>query len=289
MSMTLMYGARGFADATLGQASGEACVGFYRILFQVSMQVFGADPPADLRDLRMDVTLPGHTPARVGRLLPEPQFLPIRSYPQARPTQAAFALELDAARLEGLEAARNGGDVKLQLTWLSTIADPNGTLYHDSRPEPFEINQTSWIKVLNQLGYAKLMLLEVPLFDGLGTAFGEAAAHLRKARDAMLRGEYREAVGCCRDVIEALTRALGDKDEQLKKLLDDTRALDKADRLRLVRQALKVLTHPARHADEVAAAIDWTRTDAAAVITMTAAIMQELAAPGARTLAATVV
>jgi len=164
-------------------------------------------------------------------------------------------------------------------SWLSTIADPSGTVHYDNRGEPFEVNQTSWIKVLGQLGYAKLMLLEVPLLDGLGPAFDEASGHLRKAKAAMLRGEYREAVGCCRDVIEALTRALRDKDEQLAKLVTNTRELDKAERLRLLRQALKVLTHPARHADEVAAAIEWTRTDAVAVITMTAAVMQELAAP----------
>lgn len=255
--MTLMFGARGFADATIGQTTGEACLGFYRIQFQVN--------------------------------LPEPQFLPVRSYPHAHPTHAVFTLELDADRLEAIEAARNGGDLMLQLTWLSTIADSAGTVHHDNRPEPFEINQASWIKVLNQLGYAKLMLLEVPLFDGLGPSFSEAAKHLRKVKAAMLPGEYREAVGCCRDVIEALTQPLGDKDEHMTKLVGNTRELDKAGRLRLLRQALKVLTHPARHADEVAAAIEWTRTDAVTVITMTAAVMQELAAPGARTLAAAVV
>jgi len=293
---TLVYGALGFAEASIGQVSGEACLGFYRLLFQVTLQVHGSDGlkrfqvgdgthPAELRDLRIDIKLPGRTPARVGRLHPEPRFLPVRAFPDASSVKGAFAIELSADRLEALEAARNGGDLTLELAWLSAIADGLGTVHHSNRDEPFVVGQSDWIKVLGQLGYAKLMLLEVPLVEGLGPAFADATGHLMKAKAAILRGEYREAVGCCRDVIEALSLALGDKDEQLAKLLANTRELDKAGRLRLVRQALKMLTHPARHADAVAANIEWTRTEAVAVVTMTAAIMQTLAAPDARTLA----
>jgi hypothetical protein len=37
-----------------------------------------------------------------------------------------MALELDAVRLEAIEAARNGGDLMLQVAWHSTIVDVNG-------------------------------------------------------------------------------------------------------------------------------------------------------------------
>lgn len=209
--------------------------------------------------------------------------LPIRSYETGAHSQRlTLGMDLSRAQLEALEVARNGGDLPLLLTWWAAIADVTGTVHHGNWLEPYEINQSSWIKVLGQLGYAKMSLLEVPLLDSLGPEFAAASGHLSKAKEAMLRGEYREAVGCCRDVIEALSLALGDRDEQLARLVGNTRELSKAERLRLLRQALKVLTHPARHADEVAAAIDWTRVDAVSVITMTAALMQELAAPGAR-------
>jgi hypothetical protein len=141
--------------------------------------------------------------------------------------------------------------------------------------------------VLDRLGYAKLILLEIPIFDELGSRFQDASDHLRRARTAMLRGEYRDAVACCRDVIESLSRALGDSDERIKKLVENTYVLDKPDRLRLVRQALKIFTHPAKHADEVAASFEWTREDAMAAIGMTGSLMRALVASGDRTVAAT--
>lgn len=199
-----------------------------------------------------------------------------------------LAMDLDAVRLEAIEAARNGGDLMVQVTWQSAVADVDGTIHHSSHDEPFKINQSTWKDVLDRLGYAKLMLLEIPMFDGLGPQLQEASDYLRKARTAMLRREYREAVGCCRDVIESLMRALGDSDVKIARLIANTHDLDKAERLALLRQALKVMTHPARHADEVAASFEWTRDDAMAVIGMTASLMRALVAPGARTLVATI-
>jgi hypothetical protein len=290
MTTPLTFGAYGFADATPGALTGEAGLGFYRLQLQVKLQIHGIDGDpgraAELRDLRVDVSMAAPNQQRLGRLTPEPRFLPLRNYDRASSFEGSLAMDLDVARLEALEAVRNGGDLMLELSWHSAIADSNGTVHHSTHDEVFEVLQSNWIRVINRLGYAKLMLLEVPLLDGLGPTFSEAVGHLRNARSAMLRGEYREAVGGCRDVIEALTRALGDKDEQLAKLVGNTRDLDKADRQRLLRQALKVLTHPARHADEVAASFEWTRIDAITIIAMTASVMQMLTAPGARTIVA---
>jgi hypothetical protein len=95
----------------------------------------------------------------------------------------------------------------------------------------------------------------------------------------MLRGEYREAVGQCRDVLESISRGLRDKDQQPTKPQQEW---TKAERLQRVRSAMRLFTHPARHVDEVTATFEWSRIDAASTITMCAALLQELAAPGAR-------
>lgn len=60
------------------------------------------------------------------------------------------------------------------------------------------------------------------------------------------------------------------------------REMDKAKRLRLLRRAARVFTHPARHRDEVTASFEWNRIDAASTISIVAALLNELAAPGAR-------
>jgi hypothetical protein len=58
--------------------------------------------------------------------------------------------------------------------------------------------------------------------------------------------------------------------------------MSKADRLPVVRRALKLVIHPARHQDEVTVSIDRSRTDAAQMITMVTAFINEMDAPGAR-------
>ncbi len=93
----------------------------------------------------------------------------------------------------------------------------------------------------------------------------------------MLRGKWREAVGCCRDVLESLQAAIGDRDTKDgtldNLLLEGARTMSKEERLRLVRRALLTYCHPARHADPNAASIEWDRADAVAAITVVSALL----------------
>jgi hypothetical protein len=94
----------------------------------------------------------------------------------------------------------------------------------------------------------------------------------------MLRGHFKDAVGTCRDVLELVSSALNDEKEQapesIKSLFEGTREMDKEQRLRVVRRSLKILTHPARHADQVSTSVEWGPLDASSVIMMTAALLQ---------------
>ncbi len=96
----------------------------------------------------------------------------------------------------------------------------------------------------------------------------------------MAQGEYREAVAACRDVLEEVSRAL--KDDRIQLNGKEQRDWDKAERLLQLRRALKVVVHPAKHRDEVSAAIEWTRRDAISIVTMTSAVLVGLSAEGAR-------
>src|ERR1700694_4143409 len=98
LTVPLMFGAYSFAEASAGALTGEACLGFYRLQLSVTLQVHGTDGDprrsAELRDLRIDLALAAQTPGRIGRLLPEPRFLPERNYPQASSPQGTFTMEL---------------------------------------------------------------------------------------------------------------------------------------------------------------------------------------------------
>ena len=124
------------------------------------------------------------------------------------------------------------------------------------------VNQSAWIEILEQLDYQRTMLIEVPILnDGItDPRFSEARKHLQTAQTHLLGGHYRDAIGACRDVMEALTTVLNDEKDQLPEGIsawfDSTRLMGKKERVHLVRRAFKILTHPARHADQVATAID---------------------------------
>jgi len=60
------------------------------------------------------------------------------------------------------------------------------------------------------------MLLEIPILDEkVSPRFPEAAEHLRTAQTHLLRGNFRDSVGACRDVMESLSKALSDDQYQL--------------------------------------------------------------------------
>ena len=58
--------------------------------------------------------------------------------------------------------------------------------------------------------------------------------------------------------------------------------MTKGERLRVLRRALILVTHPARHRDQVTVAFDWSRIDSAQMIAMVAAFLTEMGAPDAR-------
>jgi hypothetical protein len=58
-------------------------------------------------------------------------------------------------------------------------------------------------------------------------------------------------------------------DPDAERLFVNSRA--KTNRLRVVRRALKLGTHPAKHRDQVSVGMDWSRIDLAQMIAMVAA------------------
>jgi len=141
------------------------------------------------------------------------------------------------------------------------------------------ISQSDWISVFAELEYARTLLLELPVADArIDPELAEAANFLSRAQQSMVRGEYREAVGLCRDLLAEVGKALlrGPEAE-----FTDLRAKDKSQRLSLVRRALKVFTHPARHRDDVSTRFEWSRRDAVFCVTCVSALLNELNAPDA--------
>ncbi|MEW6683522.1 MAG: hypothetical protein AB1451_11470 [Nitrospirota bacterium] len=272
-----------FADLDLKGLVGGQGLGFHRLIAQVDVTTHSKQPGEDVAVTNIGGELrvrgrsePEHV---VGYMRRQGQEVPLATGQYTYKTNVPLEIELDARRVDAIERVRLGGDLFFSL---SLFGVAHGGRDRITQPVPvtlqYRANQGTWIEILGQMGYRKTILLEIPVLeDDVNPQFPQAAEYLQTAQTHMLRGHFRDAVGACRDVMESLSTVLNDDGvqppEAIKSWFEGTRAMGKEERLRIVRRALKILTHPARHADEVSTAIEWGPADARGAIVMAAALL----------------
>jgi hypothetical protein len=195
--------------------------------------------------------------------------------PDRRPANILkeMATETDPQRLEALEELRRGGGVNFMLDLDPVVIIETRPLQLPRTQLRMAVSQSDWLVVLSQLGHSRKMLFEVPI-PGSGSQRELHAARnfLAQAELAFQRGEYRDSVARCRDVLETLSKVYGDRAEVDAEDFSNLRAKDKEARFRLVRRALQKLADLAHHADESPTPTEWNRADASAVLAMVAAV-----------------
>lgn len=273
--MSFTTNSKVFAEAEISGLQGEAGLGFHRLTVRLKINIH-PKPQAEqvlLIDLggELSVELPGGIRKSIGRLDPR-GGLPLQNREYVWSTEIRLDIEMEPRRIEALEEVRAGGGLGLSIYLNGMALDHNG--YHQvSDNLSYRVNQGTWIEILGQLGFARIMLLEVPVPDDvINPALAKAVKHLQQAHGQMLSGHDREAVGCCRDAIEAIQVALGDSTASA--FPANKRDWDKHHRLRALRQTLIEVCHPARHADEVSARFEWNRDDSLSMISMVAGLIR---------------
>ncbi len=273
-----------FADLDIGSINGSQGLGFYRLQFQV--KVATRDKPEEQKitvtNLAGDLSVSGKngTQHYLGYVWRQGVNSPLTTYPQVGTHYITFEIELDAPRIDALERIRLGGDLNFYLNLHGVV----NTTQWGAQPSNqiklcYPANQSTWIKILEQIGFRNTLLLEVQLLPEMSNpVYANAIKHLQNAQTQMLQGHYRTAVGECRDVLESLSAVLEDEKEQtpemLKSWFSDTQNMGKEQRIRLMRRAFKVLTNASKHADSNAASIEWGATDARTAINMAASLFQ---------------
>ncbi len=271
---------RTWGEGSLVDVRGSSGLGFYRLSFDVRFHIEGAEDAAAERlvSLFADIAL-GSRP--LGRAVALQQQLPVRPVGWGMSSQLVLDMDLDRSRLEALEDVRNGADLQLSLMVYSTLEDASGNTRPHTQQMNHTINQGVWVRILEAMDYQKRLLLEVPVPDVQAPpGLKDAVNLLARAQDAMARGDYRDAVGGCRDVVERIDSALKLTVDQA--VFENNREKTKSERLKLIIRGLKVFTHPAKHSDDVSVTIEWNRIDASFAISAVAAVIAELSAPGAR-------
>lgn len=194
--------------------------------------------------------------------------LPIIHRPKSYPRQIDFAGTLTDVQVAGLEAARVGEQLELEITIHATLANSPELEWPVQRAhERLMLSRGQWEPTLELLGAALVVPLLVPLVPDHPTGTrAQAARHLQTARKALLDGKPEEAVRVARMAIE--TRWPPHPGKQAAGGPKKERSLE--ERFDVMRQAVLDVAHGAAHPGIPA----YTMADARAVVAAVAALLQ---------------
>lgn len=202
-----------------------------------------------------------------------PVFVPDGSG-ELHPRRWELTAHLTTTQLESVEQARSGAGLELLL-------DVNGLVVGDeesggvSGQLRFRVEAGLWGRVLEQMQFAKMLVILIPLDQTGSSRVDKAGERLERALGAVSAGRYRDAVRECRDLIEALYSHEHQEFSEFRPQFPKQREASYAARLYGIRQAILMLTHAAAHDDEVARTFRWERRDALAVIGLLGSLLQQ--------------
>jgi len=205
--MDLWYENSKLAHVRVAGMNGSSGIGFFRLMVHLEFIFTSGGDEATLFPLTGRLAVGNRD---VGHLF-SPAAELTKATPRDYPDTKVLYIDLDRSRIEALEAIRNGGALSLDVHVAGqVISKQHGLCSLRDASDSYQLNQSGWIDILRQMGYGETMLIEVPVTDGIG----KTTEYLAAAQKAIGLGHYREAVGACRDVLEALSMGVGDSDER---------------------------------------------------------------------------
>ncbi len=267
-----------FAELGIDAVRGAPGVGFYRLMCQVKVSTRPREEDrVVVTDIEAELWMMGADRKKhcIGVLDQRGRRIPVETYGYSHPMQVGLELELDGTRLEAIERLRLGGKVKFSLDVMGLAHLADGRIVPVRAKLDYEVPQSRWVEILEEMGYRRTMLLEIPMPAREESASLEKVAeHLQSARQHLLNGRFRDAVAACRDVLESLAAELHDEEEMKNVSFARLPGKNKQERLRVLRKALISLAHAAKHSDSAAASIEWNYLDAQCMVIMAASVVR---------------
>lgn len=274
--MSITWNSSIVADATFRGVHGFQAAGAYLLRLSVGFAVTNwpqdeSKPTVLLTAASVQVEQGGQA-LLLGHAIPETP-VPFKVGAYSQPTAILYELLLSPAAIEALEHLRGGESIQFRLKIQAHLTRGAETLATNDEVL-CSVPQSDWIAVLEQMGYRKTLLLELPIPQGDEGSVPQR--HLETARGHILRGHYEDAVASCRKALEGWTTLRGEG-EGVKKARDTKRSASRSltlyERELLVRDAATNFADLAHHADEVANAESYSREDAAMMVAIAAAIL----------------
>ncbi len=212
--------------------------------------------------------------------------------PAGKTGQGAFNIALPADVIKYIEERRAGGDVKL---WVSsrvlvsrvitvndvkTLEVPFETQFINGGSGRFEhvIPQSEWIKILKNLLWSELEVLEIPLSRIRSIPLlARAVSRFEDAQECHRRGDWEESMLNCRKAFEAIVQDATEQSNMKKAnqaLILIMGEGAKADRLNELAKSLGNFLHLARH--ENLPDITIKRADSELALLLTGAMLSYL-------------
>lgn len=213
----------------------------------------------------------------------EPRVLPLRGYPVSEQLLVSTSDE----QLIALDQARGDGEFSLVLTLQLTLLDPPDAIYPITDTQvSIRVPRGRWLELLDQLGSEVGILIRVPspLTEATATEATSAdalpsrsrtVARLRQARQQVRDHQWESAAATCRQVLDGVAALAGPglPDATAVRSVDAKKRNPDQRWAALLYHDTYSLGSAATHDDEVTASFVWSRADAEALLTMTAALL----------------
>lgn len=202
-----------------------------------------------------------------------PNFVPDGAG-ELHPRRWDLTCHLTATQLESVEQARSGADLELLLD-VNGLVVGEGDAGAVSGQLRFRLEAAVWSRVLEQMQFARMLIILIPFGQRRSSRADKAVARLEHALGTVSAGRYRDAVRECRDLLEALYSDEDAEFSRFKPEFPNQRQARMDARLYVLRRAILMLTHAAAHDDEVSRTFQWERREALCVIGLLGSLLQQ--------------
>lgn len=182
-----------------------------------------------------------------------------------------FEFVLTGQQLETIEARRGDGDLALKIGLRASTRTAGEETVQTLSDESLTVPREEWLKALENSGYRKTLLFELPVAH----MDDHADTLVHRAQYLIDTGLYKEAVIQCRHIIEHVEELRGDKQASMNANKDSQDRVKRMDmsveaRMLSMREHVKNICQLGGHGHE-----QFTRSQARAVLAMTLALLSE--------------
>ena len=270
MSLRIAHHGTSVYELTRSQLTGRSAIGSFGFVLGMQFQQRQTDEEILVERLWCSLALNSGLEMILPRVeCSEGQFSAPVNYQNDK--RLFFEFVLTGQQLEAIEARRGEGDLILKVGLRASTYTDETLPVQTLSDEPLTVPREEWLKALENSGYRKTLLFEVPVThmdDHADTLF-------KKAQYMIDTGLYKDAVMQCRHIIEHVEAERGDKQFSMSANKDSQDRVKRTDmsveeRMLSLREHVKNICQLGGHGHQ-----QFTRSQARAVLAMTMALLSE--------------